>query len=289
MTDLERQVAALARQTPEIVVRAAVDLRGGDRLEGEYVVWPELCPSFIEHVLKKVRSAHPGPRDARPMRTAMQLMAEGMDYAQANYDTWIAELEKRLAASARLAWGWTDPFTAQLIFENTGGAGADDLVVDVHARGEIRLVDLAELGDVREKLAEGLPLPPQPRSIFGPDLMSNSIFGSLPRLPVMPPLRSARAVSEFAWEFDAPETLSTFARGDCPEFRHGLQPEVLEFGLRPPIEVRGDIEGALHVRVSARNLGHTPETIVPVRLRCRTGDTERRVADQLATDLDVHL
>jgi len=288
VAELERQVAGLVRQTPKIEVRAAVNLSGRTRLEGVYDVWPELSPAFVEHVGARLRTVHPGP--ARPTGIpALALEAQGFDYGLANYEAWVKKIAQRLEASARLAYGFSNPFLAQLVFENTGSAGADDLVIDVHSRGDVRLVEIDALAELREKLSEAFPAPPKPRSLFGLAEMRETLLSPHPRFAMPPTVRLPRAVSEFAWNFESPAALSASCRGECTEFRHGLQPEVLEFGLRPPLNAEGDVEGALQVRVSARNLGVTHETVVPVVLRCQIRDTERYVAERLLRDLDVVL
>jgi hypothetical protein len=287
VAELERQMARLVRQSPVVHVRAVVDGVAVPRIEGTFDVWPELSPAFIAHAMKAIRSAHPGPRAPRGALGAV-IAGETMDYGQANYDNWLRRTEQRLASSARLAFGFVDPFVAQLVLENTGGASADGLVIDVLARGDIRIVDMDALDDLREKLSEEFPAPPKPRSLFGIGDMRESLLGPLPRFPMARSI-APRGVSEFDWSFDTPAALSTGARGECTEFRHGLQPEAFAFGLRPPLEATHPTEGALVVRVSARNLGTPQETVVPVALQPRIGDTEGRVAAQLAQDLDVAL
>jgi len=287
VAELERQMAGLVRQSPVVQVRAVVAGVAVPRIEATFDVWPELSPAFIAHAMKAIRSAHPGPR---PPRGALGVVIAGetMDYCQANYDNGLRRIKLRLASSARLAFGFVDPFVAQLLLENTGGASADGLVIDVLARGDIRIVDMDALDDLRENLSEEFPSPPKPRSLFGIGDMRESLLGPLPRFPMSHSI-APRGVSEFDWSFDTPAALSTGARGECTEFRHGLQPEAFAFGLRPPLEATEAAEGALVVRVSARNLGTPQETVVPVELQPRSGDTEGRVAAQLAQDLDVAL
>jgi hypothetical protein len=287
VAELERQVAGLVRQAPAVQVRAVVEGTTVQRIEAGFDVWPDLSPAFIAHALKRIRDAYPGPRAPRAP-IAVVIAGDTTDYAQANYDTWLEKIERRLEASARLAFGFTDPFVAQLVFENTGGASADSLVIDVHARGAVRLVDTEELGELREKLSEAFPAPPKARSLFGLTEMRDSMLGPLPRFPIARAI-VPRGVSEFDWSFDAPVVLSAGARGACTEFRHGLQPEEFTFGLRPPLEANANCEGALLVRVSARNLGTPQDTVVPIVLHARIGDTEGRVAAQLAQDLGVTL
>lgn len=285
VAELERQVAGLLRQAPVIDVRAVVDDTPVARIEATYTVWPELSSGFIAHAMTRVRAAYPGRRTAEG-GAYVTIVGEAIDYGQANYENWLAKVEKRLAASARFAFRFTDPFPAQLVLENTGGASADGLVVDVHARGAVRLVDPDALDDLREKLSESFPTPPKPRSMFALADVSESMLPPIPRFPVAP-VFTPRGVSEFVWSFDTPQALSEAARGECDEFRHGLQPERFAYGLRPPLEASGECEGALVIRISARNLGSPQETVVPVRLRPCAGDTEARVAAQLKRDLGV--
>lgn len=286
VAELERQVAGLLRQVPVIDVRAVIDGDPVTRIEATYLLWPELTPDFIAHAMARVRAAHPGPRTAGSARIA--IVGDAVDYGRANYDVWLANVEKQLAASARLALGFTDPFSVHLVLENSGGASADGLVVDVQARGAVRLSDPEALDEIREKLSESFPTPPKPRSMFALADVRESMLPPIPRFPISPAF-VPRGVSEFAWSFDPPEALSGSARGECDEFRHGLQPERFAFGLRPPLDATGDCEGALVVRVSARNLGAPQQTVIPVVLRPRLGDTEARVARQLERDLGVRL
>lgn len=304
---LQQRVAALEGRAPAIDI-SAYDGSGRkvQTFEGEMPFYPPLTDDFIASALAAIVGRHPektafsSPLSHMRLGDALRTWQEPSAYEISQYSKaygkWRDETERRLGALADQLNRQACGVPATLVLANTGASAADRLLVDIKLKG--RICAPAPLDDEDEDDEEENPrayfeLPPAPpqgrfASIFDrvhdPYGFSRlGLYDGGPSLNLPTP-RFSRERHTFYWEYDDPEESSKRWRGECEDFRHGLEEERIALSLRSESADESGASGALKLIVSARNIAEPIETTFPVQIARRREDTEA-VAKELLRDI----
>jgi hypothetical protein len=293
------RVAALEKQAPIIMLRLEGD--AATNLTGKMTFYPPLTDSFINGVMLVVRRMssvqQPGAGKAT---SAFENIIRGLESAPTNAETmeyeerfgkWIQKVEElisRLPSIHNLA---TDGIEGHIVLSNSGSMPAEHLVIDVLAEGAICLQKAMDEDD--KIRIPTIPEPPKPRRYMLleglPDYAGgHRILDPLANFRISTP-RPARNPHKFYWNFDEPKVASKRCRGECADFRHGLNDERIRLLLRWDEPKAGAIAGAVRIVVSARNLPSPVEKTIPVRLDVAVGDSEELVRSIILKDLGISI
>lgn len=291
--DMKRRMKLLEGRVPEMIVSVPVDADGVLRLKAPY--FPPLSKTFIDSVMREVRKKRPisAPPDEH-LPPALRSQSSGARWIryENEHAEWLTKVERALED----AWTYfsDDPraMRLEISLSNQGHAGADNLIVRIEPRGSIHFVDDDAL-DEEQGPPWYFPWPPKtpgPRELSGlPSLdyltqdLSLRSRSYLPNIPTSAMARDRHAVY---WEYEGGRHASRL-EGQCADFRHGLQPDVLdllierdEFGDEP-------IRGAIEVLVSAGNLPEPTRNVYPVMIEAVVHDLEALIRDLLKRQFQI--
>jgi hypothetical protein len=255
--------------------------------------FPPLSEDFVSRAIEASARAHP-----RKVRTFMDNLRGDELYSfvkamlpsdaqwshyETEYQEWLSSLDKRLRKIHLLLNATTQGATVDWKMVNSGASSAERLIVDIRPKGPI-FFDNFEKG---RKVPLGLPKPPsQPTVTFGVSSLGFNAIGRPPLSDLSSILQRDR--HEFSWDL-TPSKKATLCRGQCEEFRHGLQDARVSLTIRPSNPDGGDVSACVQFLISASNLANTMEAIVPVRIQLDVQNTELTVSDWLMRDLEVRL
>lgn len=292
---LKGRVTALEGLAPNL----SIGLEDGlDRIETVLDYFPPLSTAFVSSAMAAIRGRHSshGPQLGDP-RTSVAAAYANMTMAasasqwgrySSEYAKWLEKVEERLgrfhhflnykAAGHRIVWRIT----------NTGASGAERVVVDMDALGDFYFENPeAE----RAALVKPFSWPPEPPQSSLIEALRNPLaFGNYsplkhPAFHFPTPVFN-RDRHEFYWDY-SPKKVPIHCRGQCEDFRHGLQDETIGMVIRMKQPSDRVVEAALRVLVSAGNLPQPMTRHVPVVIRPTIRDTEQAVCERLREDLDV--
>lgn len=292
---LKSRVTALEGLAPNL----SIGLEDGhDGIEAVLDYFPPLSTAFISSAMAVIRRrhSHHSPQHDDP-RASVAAAYASMTMAactsqwgrySSEYAKWLEKIEERLsqfhhflnynAAGHRITWRIT----------NTGASGAERVVVDIDAHGDFYFESLKTK---RAVMVEKFSLPPKPpQSSLMEAFVGRTSFDDYsplrhPAFHLSTPVFN-RDRHEFYWDY-SPEKISTHCRGQCEDFRHGLQDEELGMVIRMKRPSDKSIKGALRVLVSAGNLPQPMTQHAPILIRPAIRDTEQVVRERLREDLDV--
>ncbi|WP_250633509.1 hypothetical protein [Pinirhizobacter soli] len=168
---------------------------------------------------------------------------------------------------------------------NTGEAGAHHLIVSLALHGAFHLAD-----DEDEPPLFFFEEPPELPGSFLTQLQSTrrakrragslSIDTFLPRF--MPTPAMAQHRHKIYWADDDVEKPKV-TTGTCEDFRHGVDPLIRSFAIKPDMSTDQTIAGAIKVTVSADNLTSAITRTFPIRLVPSHYDTLAEVLVRLKT------
>lgn len=285
VAELKARLKSLEAREPRVDV-VLVRLDGGSvhapltRIEGSVDRWTTLDERFIDTALRFASDRYASP----PPITTLDAIASTRDVSDAfkrSVNEWRRDLDCRLRGIQSLYNAATRPFAFNLEFFNAGSAGAEKLLIEVRAKGELRLVDPNRSELLAKDVREPWPKPPVMKRAVGSGL---GILTLPPRptpawdLPVLsaPP----KGVNVFAWDLDADDGSPMVLRGECEEFRHALEKERVQVGVDALPTAGAVADGAIEVRISARNLSTVQTVTFLVTLTCSPRDTSALVATQ---------
>lgn len=293
---LNERVAALEKQGPAIGLRLEDD---ANSITWTLTFYPPLSNHFIEGVMDALKTAFPVQRPSTGKATSsIENIFRGFEPTpteadiqehEAKYNEWAQKVEDLISRLPNIHNLAADGIEAFLVLSNSGSTPAEHLVIDISAVGSIRLQEPADEDDRIEIPA--IPSPPKPRrhALFGGlgDFSEGPAFRDhLANLRFDMP-RVARSRHEFYWDFDEPEMRSEHCRGECEDFRHGLNDERIQLLLTWAEPNEGPITGAIKVVVSARNTPAPVVKTIPVRLDVEIGNSEDLIRSIVLEDLNV--
>lgn len=287
IAELERKVESLSRQVPEITV----DIKQQDLkttvIRG-VVDRPEVLPDeFIEQMRHEVAARH--KMRAMPADLIEKNRTQAWNIYKKDWFKWLAELGTSMQGLAAAHNGMPDPVSFELHLNNVGAATAEHPQVEIATNGAIRLMCLS----TREYWER------DEQRIFSdpPVFVANDREASLllfrteagPIYIREPSVGRERPGRNFSWHYEEPTLSSEYCEGDCLHLRHALEGAAFLFHLVPAPSEPDEVEGALTVRVSAKNLPEPFLTTVKVVIERRNGDMQARIKAVLKKELGLRI
>lgn len=308
---LQERVSALEGRHPEI----GIQIIGPDgdplkRIEAVMAYYSPLSDAFIDEAMKAVAARH--PEHIPPTDPLLRAVAgvdpfkswrepserEVLEYGKA-YRTWMEGLREGLRNLADRLNEEREGFILSVTLANTGASAADRMVIDLAFVGSIFApAPLDDEDNDNSEDEDAFQLPPAPprghmvsviegmRGAYRSQAGYLHDFGSYK----MPTPRIARDRHSFYWEYDEPEAESKHWRGECEDFRHGLQQEKIDIELGcVATHPAQNAEGAIKLIISARNIAQPVSLTVPVRFVLEPLDAEIEARKILLAAVDVNL
>jgi hypothetical protein len=283
--ELKARLRSLEEREPRVDV-LAVPLDGGPaqapltRLAGSVDRWTTLDDPFVETALRLALDRQASPPQTWKLDSIASTQNVSATFEQ-SLNEWRRDLEIRLRGIQHLYNASAPPFAFDLEFFNAGSAGAEKLLIEVRAKGDLRLVDPNRSELLAKEVAKPWPKPP---TMLRAIVLGLDILTLPPRpkpawdLPVfsVPP----KGVNVFAWDLDADDGSPMVLRGECEEFRHAMEKERVRVGVDALSTAGAVANGAIEIRISARNLSAVRTVTFPVALTFTSRDTRDLVATQ---------
>jgi PIN domain-containing protein len=307
---LQERVSALEGRHPEI----GIQILGPDgnpltRIEAAMPYYAPLSDAFIDGAMKAVAARHPEHvSSANPLlRAAAEVdpfkswrepsEREVLEYGKA-YRGWMEDIREGLLNLADRLNEEREGFLLSVTLTNTGTSAADRMVIDLAFVGSIYApapLDDEDDDNSDEGAFQLPPAPPRGHMVSILDGMRSAYMGPLDygqdfNKYSMPTPRIARDRHSFYWDYDEPEKESKHWRGECEDFRHGLQQEKIAVELKCETEhLKQNAEGAIKLIISARNIAQPVSMTVPVRFVSEPLDPEIEARNLLLAAVDVTL
>lgn len=291
---LERQIRELTSRMPKLDVAVLVDGEPKTNIIAKTFFYKEASDALRSNVMGVVRSKFPGVRIPND-QMEMMMSSEGIHRYNSELSKWYESLNDSIDSILRRTHATKSAYQATIRFVNAGSSSAEGVVVEVRAEGDFAIVspELLKSLDVKAKAFKDPPAYPAKSVLLAQKLMERSAgiqFYNGPS-PFIQATRVAktRPARQFGWSWLEDDSLKTYCRGECEDFRHAIQTEDLIIPLWVPVEHEGDAKGRLIVTASARNLAQPVVHHIPVMLYRQPGDVEPEVRRHLEADLHIRI
>lgn len=286
---LRERIRVFENLQPQITVDLADNGQPIDKdVRGAVWLYPPLSEEFLDRAIQAVADGHPEQSARVFMGIVVTEPEEASRYNLLRKD-WLSSVRRYIAARPS-AWNDThEPYKIDLTLKNLGNASADRLVVDVFARGGVRLVDPDTYEEERENPEDDFPQ--SPRLLSGlaafADMVAHGPYLGATELKI--PRLSGPPGRHFEWCWDEPEHSSPRMEEECAEFRHGIGREDVALLLRAAPGAANSSTGGLEVRYSATNLPEPQAQTWRVELKVLPRDSEAMVRQLLKRELGIEL
>lgn len=315
IVELERRLKQHEEAAPKILV--SVTDPTGEPTEAVRIAvtrYDDLTSEQIERVVGRARARYPmvtdfsspeGLAHFMPPTAGFQWQAptsNEIDHYRQEYAAWEERLREFLARYPSALEQHTRRTGLVLLLENTGGAPATNLVIELEAHVGIVFdppaADEADTWKARDDSRPSMP-PDHPRGKWIPAGLSVpfaileaaqqaelSVQGIVDRLtatralPInrpmdifIPPLPEPRDRHAFYWKPRKPRQARDTWVLECAEFRHQVHPESLRVSICLPRGATAT-NAAIVCTLSASNLVEPVRRVVPVRIEQVQGDSE---------------
>jgi PIN domain len=308
LTRLSTELAALKRAEPQFTI-SCVDSSGPIRkLESEIPVYVPLSESELSSLMGRIVDRFPEATDFGSAETATRPSTQfataifGLKqvyvpatpqeieaYQKERYPKWQEECASILGNVHTAKEPQSVVLEFCFIAQNEGVRPADDVLVMIEAKGNIKIMPLtSEEVKPKEPITE-LPRPPAPpqgkwkteheeklaemvRSFLGGNVLPatlayNDLFDITPRTPTSRYFSRQRDPNAFYFK-DRPTRPASVIELECAQWRHAIDPEAFAGQIHFDKNV-SEISGAVEMRIHAGNLSTVSRLLVPVRISVR--------------------
>lgn len=308
LAKLTERVQALETQAPVVNLRM-LDNTGAakDRVELTWRRYPALSADATDAIVGEAVLAHPMATEfpTAPPKSATSLAALGMSfnellgrweppsaseiaqYRDQAYPKWKEDLRRWLQRLPGLLCAREERQEVLLEIANTGHRPAENLVLEIEARGPlVMLPPLVEEDNENEEGKLDAPKPPPaPRgrhvsiaSIIAEQTAIVAGAGGKGRYADLHLSQISRPRERDPHAFyhhdGRPNWQSRHWRLDCAEFRHQVDAKTIAIRLAPEVEQLQEVRGSINLTATARNLPRPATLVVPVTIASMNGDVE---------------
>lgn len=286
LAELKRRMDRMEGSGPRIAVRAFQDDAEVDVLRGVVDSAADVSEKFIDRMTKLVTERRPLANPFENRVVTIMVHSEWDKYKDA-YQAWLADVQARIRSLTESLNATVAPLSFSLHLDNEGAEPADHVQVLIEAEGPIRLM-WTPLKDAWLKREGRMFAEPPTRPDFPyANLHVGPLYGLI-KSDIRDTSGDCTAqVGNFTWVYAEPAIASTRCTAHAAELRHGLDGVSFDVHVVPAPGESDEVEGALLIRISARNLPETFTKRLPVRIGRQPNIVHARVLQRLEQEFNV--
>lgn len=286
LADLKRRMDRMEGDGPKIALRAIQNGAEVEILRGTVDNPADVSDDFLDRMTRLVTERRPL---ANPFenRVVTVMVHSEWDKYRAAYKAWLDDVRNRIASLAISLNATAAPVSFSLHLDNDGVEPADQLKVLIEAEGPIRLMRLKTRDTWIRREGRMFNEPPtRPDHPFA-NILIGSLVGPLRADIHDTPDDGREQTGTLTWVFAQPSIASAGCTGETAELRHGLDGVSFDVHAVPAPGALDRVEGAIFIRVSARNITETFTKRLPVRIERQSNDVHARVLQRLEQEFNV--
>lgn len=286
LSELKRRMDRMEGSGPRISVRAFQDDAEVDVLRGKVDSAADVSEEFIDKMTHLVTERRPIANPFEKGGVTIMVHSEWDKY-RAAYQAWLAEVQARIKSLTEAFNATVVPLSFSLHLDNEGAEPADHVQVIIEAEGPIRLM-WTPLKEAWLKREGRMFAEPPTRPDFPYANLHVGLHYGLLKADIRDAAGDCTAqVGNFTWVYTEPAIASERCTARAAELRHGLDGVSFDVHVVPAPGERDEVEGAILIRVSARNLPETFTKRLPVRIERQPNVVHARVLQRLEQEFNV--